>query len=347
MLHHILLYIGLLARPVLLLKIRVVTWNVSDNEKSFSETNMINVLGLNKLKKSHTEDIFAIGLQENCWMCNPKNLHHIADRFLKIINKKSSSKYGVIAIEGTHNTTRCEGSCKLFHGSSIVLVIAKISLGNRSKTFIHRGTCSANLYKNKEKGMAGIKFSPLNGWKSICFATAHLDANKPESRRNCFKDFFVTAGKQVNWNKCDFHFIFGDFNTRTGPNEKKKKKSGKYVPESTNFNPLHIKDEFTGSKPHGTDLKWNKNLLTYINSAAQSEKKKLTYNEKNITFIPTFSIKNSAKECAGKFPCYRMDRPKSWTDRIIFTHGTCHVYQALDADFSDHLPVYGEFTVNL
>ena len=46
------------------------------------------VLGLNSAKS--LADIYAIGLQENCWECNESNFSKIGDKFLGRIKKKVS-----------------------------------------------------------------------------------------------------------------------------------------------------------------------------------------------------------------------------------------------------------------
>lgn len=331
------------------LKVRIVTWNVKDNKKDFNDEILNNVLGLIDVDNTTAPDVYAIGLQENCWHCDPNNLKKVGDRFVVNINQETTLKYGLIDVVGTHDTRICELSCKVTHGSTILMLIGKVELGTDSVNLIHHGSCSSNWIRNKEKGVAAIKYFPSKLEKSLCFATTHLDAHKSGARRRCFQEFFDIANKGIGWSsQCSYHFIFGDFNTRTGPNSQIPLEGGEHFSETgTNWGPYMLQDEFAGSSPYGADSEWDRSLMEFINSDEAQPKEKLKYIENKVNFIPTFSIQDCEKFCGGKFPCYRKDRPKSWTDRIVFTKGTCRKYDAILTDFSDHLPVFAEFNVDI
>jgi len=325
--------------------VRVVTWNVADNTKmdgGFTDKAIDTVLGLDRVGRNMPE-LYAIGLQENCWMCSKQNFHKIGERFLQRINHKAPHKYKVIDIYGTRVNSMCESECLLsLHGSTILLVIGQISISASSKSFNQIHGCSSNIPRNHEKGVAAMKVRVKGGKKTLCFAAAHLDADSASYRRNCLKTFYTYADKKMSWSKdCHAQFLFADFNTRTG-DKTKGPTAGKHYPKATNFNSLKVKDEFSGAKPYGTDSHWKSNLLSYINNV-QTKK----YNEGAISFMPTYSIKPAKKYCNSRFPCYRTNRPLSWTDRIAYTSGTLMVYDAVFEEFGDHFAVFAEFKVNL
>lgn len=189
-------------------------------------------------------------------------------------------------------------------------------------------------------GVAAIRYTPEPKGASLCFAAVHLDVNEPDYRRHCLKKFFTISDQKLNYSKtCDFSFLMGDFNTKTG--DQPKEKGVEYISNTTNMEPLKLLDEMNGERPYGTDKNWDKNLLHYINSIQIK-----TFQEKSVDFLPTFSIKDSKKFCKEKSPCYRKDRPKSWTDRILFTKGKCLTYDAVYKEYGDHFPVFAEFLVD-
>ena len=53
-----------------------------------NELFLFQVLGLDSAKS--LADIYAIGLQENCWECNERSFPKIGDKFLGRIKKKVS-----------------------------------------------------------------------------------------------------------------------------------------------------------------------------------------------------------------------------------------------------------------
>ena len=335
------------------IKVRIVTWNVADNTRmngGFLDAAIDNVLGL--LDDDELADMYAVGLQENCWKCNEGNLMQIGAKFLQRIDKKKKNEYEVLGVMGTRMSSTCELKCIVnFHGTTAIFVIARKLLSASPQLFRHNDGCSVNFIANKEKGFAAMAVQ-LTGKKRLCFGAAHLDSSKPQARRDCVSKFYTTADKEVDWSKkCTSQFLFGDFNTRTGDKtDGAVAPKGKYVPKGTEFDDLREKDELAGKTPYGTSSDWNKNLLTHVNEiqkfiAFQNHAKAPEFKECPFTFMPTYSIKNSAKNCAGEFPCYRVDRPMSWTDRIIYTNAKCQAYDAIYAEYGDHFPVYAEFVV--
>lgn len=319
-------------------KIRVMTWNVADNggmEGSFTDAAIDDVLGLSGMD---IPSIYAIGLQENCWNCNTQNLAEIGKKFLSRINRKARIKYVVIGIYATRMSRKCELGCKFnTHGTTVLLVIGKVSLGATYSALRQNYGCSSKFIPNEEKGIAAMKIRLKRG-KTICFGAGHLDSDKPSYRRRCLKAFFDTADKRPKWStSCDVQYIFGDFNTRTG-DKTEGKSDGKYVPRTTNFTLLKTKDELAGSKPYGTGSDWKSNLLSYMNKVQPKK-----FQECPFKFMPTYSLKPAKEYCGGKFPCYRTNRPMSWTDRIVHTGGKCLKYDAIYAEYGDHFPVFAEF----
>lgn len=324
-------------------KLRVVTWNVAMNKQmggGFTNTAIDRVLGLDAATNKTMPAIYAIGLQEDCWSCNQKSWPRIADRFLQRINSKGSRrKYRVIGVEGTRANHFCQLGCLLMHGSVVLIVIAKHNLGRTALSFRHNEGCSSKFIANVEKGVAALKYRVKPSGKSLCFATAHLDSAEPKYRRQCIKKFFATAEQETSWSRlCDFQFIFGDFNTRTG----KKRRYGPTELNKTQADQLSHRDELTGKRPFGNGTSWSKNLLTFINFIQRNP-----FVEEPVRFWPTYSVRPAKSFCQGRSPCYRRNRAISWTDRIIYTKGECLEYDAIYEEYGDHYPVFAEFLLTL
>ena len=181
----------------------------------------------------------------------------------------------------------------------------------------------------------------LRDGRMVCFANSHLDPHKSSYRRNCVKGFFETAEQESDWNSiCDAQLLFGDLNTRTG-DKTDGPSNGKHYPLTTDFGDLRKMDELTGSNPYGSDSSWKGNLLAYINEVQAKR-----FTEGEVRFIPTYSIKSSQDFCGGLFPCYRVNRPISWTDRIVYTGEVrCEGYGAILKEYGDHFPDVGSFVV--
>ena len=343
-------------------KIRVITWNVNDNsrmEGSFTDDAIDNVLGLKTARLSKPA-IYAIGLQENCWMCNRKNFGKLADRFLTRINdniKPKETGYEVVGVQATRNSSMCEYMCHFgTHGTTALVVIATKGYTTSFTGFRQNSGCHGALVKNKEKGVAAVK-TVLKSGEKICLATAHLDSGSSSVRRTCLRNFFNKANTDYDWSGCDFQFLSGDFNTRTG--KKPAKKSGAkgfHMPETKDLTDLKEKDEMAGKTPYGTDSNWRGNLLDYINVLesvnCKSSRVESTgcYKECHKKFIPTYSMLPAQEACkteGGRFPCYKASRPPSWTDRVLYTGGECEVYEAVREEYGDHLPVFAEYMMRL
>jgi len=242
--------------------LRMVTWNVNDNADpkmggtddkenkiGYDEKDIEEVLGITK--GGLFVDIYAIGLQENCWRCDPKQREQIAKKFMNVLNKaflryaKASNSYDLFKIEDTKNDAKCLTDPTKDHGTTALVFISKTSVvedpkaadkTNLPKRFIsgritdtdamrpkdpkaNCDKCKCSVRGNQEKGFAYMKFTLKTG-KKVCLATSHLESRDPEWRSKCFKYFLEEAeseGKKdgLKWTECDFHFISGDFNTRT------------------------------------------------------------------------------------------------------------------------------------
>ena len=180
----------------------------------------------------------------------------------------------------------------------------------------------------------------LSNSKSVCFGTAHLESGDPNTRRECLNLFFQDAFKNGR-GSCDYQFIFGDFNARTGGKTSGASDNGKYLsPNDSSLRSLKERDEFTGLEPYGTDSTWKKNLTAFINQIQKSN-----FLESPLKFMPTYSIRPPI-ECKGRKTCYRASRPISWTDRIIYTKGEVIKYDCIKEYYSDHFPVYGIYKLN-
>merc|ERR1739844_635885 len=296
------------ADPVL----RMITWNVADNTgmgNKFTDDDIDAVLGLVG-KQPQTAEIYAIGLQEQCWMCNKKNMLKISNAFLGRL--KAYGVYEVKGIEGTLMDDDCEGSCPKSHGTTAILVIARHGIVKAHKQHHYTQGCSDK--GSQEKGVAYMQLTLANG-KKACVATSHLESRSSKIRRECLRNFFDEAEKVTQWTSgCDFHF-FSDY--------------------------LKDKDELTGNKSFVSDKDLKGNMLNFINSVQSNY-----YKESTLSFAPTYKLdrKGTEKSCAKKNPCYRSDRPLSWTDRIIYTAGAeLSHYDSIQLTSSDHHPVYQEF----
>jgi len=103
-------------KPVLL---RVVTWNVGDNsgmEDGFNNEAMDKLLGIGE--SSQEADIFAVGVQEQCWQCDQDDMLDIPRKFLQRLSK--SGNFEIVGIEATRESKSCELGCKFFgtHGAA-------------------------------------------------------------------------------------------------------------------------------------------------------------------------------------------------------------------------------------
>ena len=251
-----------------------------------------------------------------------------------------SSNYEVVHIEATRESRWCEWLCNFgTHGSTILVVIAKRNLIRSFNAFHRNDDCSDATPQNDEKGVAAVKVT-LSNSKSVCFGTAHLESGDPNTRRECLKLFFQDAFKN-GWGSCDYQFIFGDFNARTGVKTSGASDNGKYLSQNdSSLRSLKERDEFTGLEPYGTDSTWKKNLTAFINQIQKSN-----FLESPLKYMPTYSIRPPI-ECKGRKTCYRASRPISWTDRIIYTKGEVIKYDCIKEYYSDHFPVYGIYKLN-
>jgi len=337
------------ADPVL----RMITWNVADNTgmgDQFTDDDIDAVLGLDG-KQPQTAEIYAIGLQEQCWMCNKKNMLKISNAFLGRL--KTYGVYEVKGIEGTRMDDDCEGSCPKSHGTTAILVIARHGIVKAHKQHHYTQGCSDK--GSQEKGVAYMQLTLANG-KKACVATSHLESRSSKIRRECLRNFFDEAEEVTQWTSgCDFHFFSGDLNTRTAAEAPKGQKV--YFPPEENFDfyfdYLKKLDELTGSVPWTIMENLEGNMLKFINDVQSND-----FKESTLSFAPTYKLDRKGKStykldrkeksCAeikkSKNPCYRSDRPLSWTDRIIYTAGAeLSQYDSIPLTSSDHHPVYQEF----
>jgi len=301
-------------------RIRLVTWNVADNSKmagGFDDAAIDRVLGLGEGQLS---DLYAIGLQEQCWQCNEQDMMDIPNKFLRRLNQHG--QFVVVGIEGTRESMWCEWGCLIgTHGSTFVLVLAREALVKEAN------------------GVAYMRLS-LSSGLSVCVAASHLESRDSKVRRQCLDNFFGDANENLQWSNCDYQFLGGDFNTRTGSNS-----GDSWFLTASDSQPMLDKmkdqDEMTGSNPYGRSEDWNGNMLAFINTVQTS-----TYKEMSLKFVPTYKINEADENCQGNMPCYRTDRPQSWTDRILYTNGTGVKYEAILIEVSDHYPVAAEFILN-
>ena len=369
------LTVAVYARDTYPLKIRIVTWNVADNDwaegKGFTPDSIKAVLGLDT--DDAMPDIYAVGLQEQCWGCTPNSkvgdFPKITKVFLDRLNKDKKGSYKHISSYATKMSVgsyaklqpSCETQCMhpKSHGTSALLIFAKskgviAKEGNVAQKFHLNDGCSSQqkpFFRDAEKGFAAVTVKLADG-KKLCFANSHLDSKSTSWRRKCFKLFFQEANKplsKVDWsNSCDAQFLFGDFNTRTEDKTSDECGPGKTIAK-LDFATLKDRDELRGTHPYkdGHDKKEkdeypspaNENLLQYINNKAQSGvKRKATFKEHEVKFNPTYSIRKAAT-CSGTFPCYCAGRPVSWADRIIYSKGKVLKYEAIENHYGDHLPV--------
>jgi len=322
--------------------LRVVTWNVADNsgmEEGFDDGAVDKLLGLDGLEDGQqAADIFAVGLQEQCWQCNEDEMIDIPRVFLNRLTNHGLGPYEVVGVEGTRESWLCEMGCLVgSHGTTALFVLAKKGLIVDHQSFHYNDGCSDKFPQNDEKGVAYMKLS-LSSGPSVCVATSHLESRNPATRRQCLKDFFQDANKNMKWSECDYQFISGDFNTRTAAVALKGQ--NQLVPAEPDMLSLKAQDEMSGSVPFGTNDDWSGSLLEFINSVQST-----TFKESPVSFAPTYKVAK-AEMCSGKRPCYRTNRPKSWTDRILHTSGSSQKYDSIHIDFADHYPVFEDFELS-
>merc|ERR1712212_1219379 len=287
------------ADPVL----RMITWNVADNEGmggKFTDDAIDAVLGLDgnlleKGEKPQTAEIYAIGLQEQCWMCNKKNMLKISNAFLGRL--KTYGVYKVEGIEGTRMDDDCEDSCPKSHGTTAILVIARHGIVKAHKQHHYTQGCSDK--GSQEKGVAYMQLTLANG-KKACVATSHLESRSSKIRRECLRNFFDEAEEVTQWTSgCDFHFFSGDLNTRTAAEAPKGQKV--YFPPEENFDfyfdYLKKMDELTGSIPWTIMENLEGNMLKFINDVQSND-----FKESTLSFAPTYKLDRKGKST------YKLDR---------------------------------------
>lgn len=310
-----------------------VSWNVADNKNmggGIDDSSVRHLLGLDISQKTFY-DMYAISLQENCFACNENNIPKIAQLFLNALHRASHFHYELVG----HSATRLSSTCESFscsagqHGTTVMFVLARKGQASAVSSF-HTNKCNAAFIKNSEKGIAALKFQLREaGGPTVCVGGLHLDSESPAERRQCFKSFMEENRKEMQ--ACQIIFFAGDYNTRTGD------KGGSKVSRTLTIQEVHAlkpKDEMVGQKPYG-----GKRLIDYISQVTGKR-----FSEAALKFSPTYSLK-PASECRGKIPCYRGDRPPSWTDRIVFSGSTSGSYFSLRLDKSDHFPVAGVFYI--
>jgi len=332
----------------------MVTWNVGDNkgmDNKIKPEAMDKLLGITTHKVA---DIYAVGLQENCWNCEKNKLSEIPKAFLNQLELKLKGQYEIIGIQATRESLTC--ICKPKHGTTALFVIAKKGVVKDKKLFNYLTGCSdAKPKPNNEKGVAYMRLELANG-QSVCLATNHLESHSPKTRKECLKNFLVDADKNVQWSGCDSKFISGDFNMRTSGEkpgdfkektvlDRESKEDDAFVKE------LKLHDEMDGREAYGKDKTNPHSMLDFINKA-----QKTTYEESKFTFFPTFHMETGGTcyKTTAASPklhvlrhCYKTDKPLSWTDRIIFSGAKNLEYDSIDLFESDHLPVFGEFELGL
>jgi len=332
--------------------LRMVTWNVAENvkmNKEFEHSAMDSLLGFTvDWKSSQAADIYAVGLQEDCWNCATKKLSEIPKAFLNRLELKLKGQYEIIGIQATRESEKCD--CLPKHGTTVLFVIAKKGVVKNRNLFNYITGCSDDMLgviNNDEKGVAYMRLELTNG-RSVCLATNHLPSHEPKNRRECLKNFLIDAQKKVKWSGCDSKFISGDFNTRTAKEESElkilagKKKGEVTILKEADIPKLKIHDEMIGPEAYGKDPKdphTQKGFLEFINNVHLTTHEQTTYEESKFTFFPTFHL-----DMEKALPHHYMaDRPISWTDRIIFSGAKNLQYHSIDLFKSDHLPVFGEF----
>lgn len=340
--------------------LRFVTYNVGDNgamvtkgvagfkdDLGFIGESVDRLLGIHE--NGPVADIFAIGLQEECWKCNKQNLPLITKFFLGRLALKDHA-FVKVALKSTRGEKDgdepCENGCigksssETHHGTTLMLVLAKRGVVDLKATlrYSYNGQpCSdrgkRGLPPNDEKGVAMVRFKLAKSGKTVTVATSHLDSDSPAKRRECLEGYFNIKNSDTRA-ESDFEFLSGDLNMRTSA-YKSKDNTFKHYSGRAEVASLAIKDELVGSDPWTSDQLAG-NMLTFINTGIDGQKKR--FQEGDWNFMPTYKIA-AASNCNGAQPCYSEQRAISWTDRIIYTAGTCTKYSAMFLEDSDHYPV--------
>jgi len=349
--------------------LRFVTYNIGDNggmvtkgvhgfkdDLGFQGESVDKLLGIDGAEPA--ADIFAIGLQEECWKCNKENLPQIMKFFLDRINSKNKGSFVKVAFRSTRRwkagDAPCEVGCiglpsdKTHHGTTLMLVIAKRGVVDHTATLkysFNGPQCSdrskRKLPPNQEKGVTMVRFTLKKSGKSVTVATSHLDSDSPAKRRECLEGYFNTKNADDRA-KSDFEFLSGDLNVRTSAHKSKEDTFKHYSGRGdADVGRLATADELVGSAPWTAAQGLSGNLLTYINTGIASQR--MTFQEGDWSFMPTYKIAEASKCAEKKAPCYSEQRAISWTDRILYTGGTCTKYTAMYLEDSDHYPVIAEY----
>jgi len=257
-----------------------------------------------------------------------------------------------VALRSTRRSKEpCEVGCigksssETHHGTTLMLVLAKKGVVDRKATlsYSYNGQpCSdrekRRLPPNDEKGVAMVRFKLAKSGKTVTVATSHLDSDSPAKRRECLEGYFNMKNGDPRA-ESDFEFLSGDLNMRTS-SHKSKDDTFKHYSSRAEVATLATKDELVGSDPWTSEKGLTGNLLTFINTGIASQRKR--FQETGWNFMPTYKIAAASKCAEKRAPCYSEQRAISWTDRILYTAGTCTKYDYMTLEDSDHYPVFAE-----
>merc|ERR1712141_809318 len=99
--------------------------------------------------------MYVIGLQQECWKCNAKNLPKLADRFKARINEQDGrNSYEIVGIGRRRETKRCEEMCTLgTHGTLVLIEIARKGVVKSHLTFKATEDCTGQVPHGIDTGV--------------------------------------------------------------------------------------------------------------------------------------------------------------------------------------------------
>lgn len=143
--------------------------------------------------------MYAVSLQEDCFLCNSNDIPKIAAIFLNALHREGQFQYELVGSSATRLSSTCESiACSSgLHGTTVMFVLARKGMASQLSSF-HTNKCSRAFIRNAEKGIAAVKFQVKEaGGPTVCVGGLHLDSESPAERRSCFKSFMDENRKEM------------------------------------------------------------------------------------------------------------------------------------------------------
>nr|ABR27973.1 salivary inositol polyphosphate 5-phosphatase [Triatoma infestans] len=286
----------------------VVTWNVAEKDPPGSVKEL---LGQVSDSSEVNPDIVIIGLQE--LTMNPVQA---------VVNNIFKDKWS----DDFNEILKSRNNYHKVYSESLLGILLKGIVKIKYKDSINK-KADATTVKTGLGGMSGnkgaviLKFQLNNRW--FCIVNSHLAAHD-EKLQERIEDYKTINNKRVDFcNKpSDFIFWLGDLNFRL-QEDVEDEKIRNWVQQRKYADLLKL-----------DQLKINK----------QTKEIFTDFNEKEITFAPTFKLEKGTGT-------YSTKRRPAWTDRILYKSDTKKnitptLYKSIESyKHSDHYPVQAQFDI--